>query len=115
MCGRGYDPRFLFSWPNARTAVMGGAQAAMVMRIVAEAGAKRKGETLDPAAMAAQEAKIIDNFERQQSAIATSARLLDDGIIDPRDTRAVLGFVLATADEAARRTVRPMQFGVARP
>ncbi len=115
MCGRGYDPRFLFSWPNARTAVMGGEQAAMVMRIVAESGAKRRGETLDPAVMAAQEAKIIDNFERQQSAIATSARLLDDGIIDPRDTRAVLGFVLATVDEAARRTVRPMQFGVARP
>jgi len=115
MCGRGYDPRFLFSWPNTRTAVMGGAQAAMVMRIVAEAGAKRKGETLDPAVMAAQEAKIIENFERQQSAIATSARLLDDGIIDPRDTRAVLAFVLATVDEAARRTLRPMQFGVARP
>ncbi len=115
MCGRGYDPRFLFSWPNARTAVMGGEQAAMVMRIVAEAGAKRKGETLDPTVMAAQEAKIIENFERQQSAIATSARMLDDGIIDPRDTRAVLGFVLATVDEAARRTLRPMQFGVARP
>jgi geranyl-CoA carboxylase beta subunit len=94
---------------------MGGEQAAMVMRIVAEAGAARKGETLDPAVMAAQEAKIIENFERQQSAIATSARMLDDGIIDPRDTRAVLGFVLATVDEAARRTLRPMQFGVARP
>ena len=115
MCGRGYDPRFLFSWPNARTAVMGGEQAAMVMRIVAEAGAKRKGETIDEAVLAAQEAKIIENFERQQSAIATSARMLDDGIIDPRDTRAVLGFVLATVDEAARRTLRPMQFGVARP
>ena len=115
MCGRAYEPRFLFSWPNARTAVMGGEQAAMVMRIVAEGGAQRRGETLDQALLAAQEKKIIDNFERQQSAIATSARMLDDGIIDPRDTRAVLGFVLATADEAARRTLRPMQFGVARP
>ena len=115
MCGRGYDPRFLFSWPNARTAVMGGEQAAMVMRIVAEAGAKRKGEAIDEAALASQEKNIIGNFERQQSAIATSARMLDDGIIDPRDTRAVLGFVLATVDEAARRTLRPMQFGVARP
>ena len=115
MCGRAYEPRFLFSWPNARTAVMGGEQAAMVMRIVAEGGAKRKGEVLDQALLAAQEKKIIDNFERQQSAIATSARMLDDGIIDPRDTRAVLGFVLATVDEAARRTLRPMQFGVARP
>ena len=115
MCGRAYEPRFLFSWPNARTAVMGGEQAAMVMRIVAEGGAKRKGVAVDEAALAAQEKKIIDNFERQQSAIATSARMLDDGIIDPRDTRTVLGFVLATVDEAARRTLRPMQFGVARP
>ena len=115
MCGRAYEPRFLFSWPNARTAVMGGEQAAMVMRIVAEGGAKRKGQTIDEAVLAAQEKKIIDNFERQQSAIATSARMLDDGIIDPCDTRAVLGFVLATVDEAARRTLRPMQFGVARP
>ncbi len=115
MCGRAYEPRFLFSWPNARTAVMGAEQAAMVMRIVAEGGAKRKGEAVDEAALAAQEKRIIDNFECQQSAIATSARLLDDGIIDPRDTRAVLGFVLATVDEAARRTLRAMQFGVARP
>ena len=115
MCGRGYEPRFLFSWPNARTAVMGGEQAATTMRIVAEAGAKRKGITIDEAAMDAQEKTIIDTFERQQSAIATSSLMLDDGVIDPRDTRAVLGLCLSLCDESARRSVRPMQFGVARP
>ncbi len=115
MCGRAYEPRFLFSWPNARTAVMGAEQAATTMRIVAEAGAKRKGLALDESALAAQERAIIDNFERQQSAIATSSLMLDDGVIDPRDTRAVLGLCLTLCDEAARRSVRPMQFGVARP
>ena len=115
MCGRAYEPRFLFSWPNARTAVMGGEQAATTMRIVAEAGAKRKGLALDPAALDAQEKTIIDTFERQQSAIATSSLMLDDGVIDPRDTRSVLGLCLSLYDEATRRTVRPMQFGVARP
>ena len=115
MCGRGYDPRFLFSWPNARTAVMGGEQAAMTMRIVAEAGARRKGLPVDEAALSTQEKTIVDTFERQQSAIATSALMLDDGVIDPRDTRAVLGLCLSLADEATRRTLRPMQFGVARP
>ncbi|MBL8378876.1 MAG: acyl-CoA carboxylase subunit beta [Burkholderiales bacterium] len=115
MCGRGYDPRFLFSWPNARTAVMGGEQAAMTMRIVAEGGAKRKGIPIDEEALSKQERAIIDTFERQQSAIATSALMLDDGIIDPRDTRAVLGMCLSICDEAARRSVRAMQFSVARP
>ncbi|HQX58963.1 MAG: acyl-CoA carboxylase subunit beta [Rhodoferax sp.] len=115
MCGRAYEPRFLFSWPNARTAVMGGEQAATTMRIVAEAGARRKGIAIDEAAMAAQEKKIVDNFESQQSAIATSSLMLDDGVIDPRDTRAVLGLCLTLCDEAARRVLRPMQFGVARP
>ena len=115
MCGRGYEPRFLFSWPTARTAVMGGEQAAMTMRIVAEGGARRKGLPVDEAALAAQEKAIVDTFERQQSAIVTSSRMLDDGVIDPRDTRFVLGLCLTLADEASRRTLRPMQFGVARP
>jgi len=115
MCGRGFDPRFLFAWPNARTAVMGGEQAATTMRIVAEAGAKRKGIALDSAALDAQEKAIIDTFEGQQGAIATSSLMLDDGIIDPRDTRAVLTLCLDLCADAARRSVRPMQFGVARP
>ena len=115
MCGRGYEPRFLFSWPTARTAVMGGEQAAMTMRIVAEGGARRKGLPVDEAALAAQEKAIVDTFERQQSAIVTSSLMLDDGVIDPRDTRSVLGLCLSLSDEAARRSLRPMQFGVARP
>lgn len=114
MCGRGYAPRFLFSWPNARTAVMGGEQAARTMQIVAEAGLARKGITPDPAQMQAQFDAIVQKFESQADAFYTSGLVLDDGVIDPRDTRAVLGLCLDTCAEAARRPPRPMQFGVAR-
>ncbi|OGB13244.1 MAG: acetyl-CoA carboxylase carboxyltransferase subunit [Burkholderiales bacterium RIFCSPHIGHO2_12_FULL_67_38] len=114
MCGRGYAPRFLFSWPNARTAVMGGEQAARTMQIVAEAGMARKGITPDPAQMQAQFDQIVNVFESQADAFYTSGLVLDDGVIDPRDTRAVLSFCLDTCAEAAAREPRPMQFGVAR-
>ena len=113
MCGRGYNPRFLFSWPNAQTAVMGAEQAALTMAIVMEGGMKRKGQDVDHHQIDAMKAKIMENFESQQSALVTSARMLDDGIIDPRDTRNVLGFVLSICSE--NRTLRPIQFGVARP
>ena len=115
MCGRGFHPRFCFSWPNARTAVMGGEQAARTMSIVAEAGMKRKGGEVDRAALDALEAGIVERFESQTSAFWTSARLLDDGVIDPRDTRAVLAEVFATCREAAAHAPQPMQFSVARP
>ncbi|MEZ5649039.1 MAG: carboxyl transferase domain-containing protein [Burkholderiaceae bacterium] len=115
MCGRAFGARFVFSWPNARTAVMGGEQAALTMRIVAETGAARKGEQADAAQLDALSARIVDNFEAQAGAIHTSALMLDDGIIDPRDTRRVLAFALATCAEAQTREVRPVQFGVARP
>ncbi len=114
MCGRAFEPRFLFSWPNARTAVMGGEQAAGTMRIVAEAGAARKGVQLDPAVMQAQTEKIVHNFESQADAFYTSGQMLDDGVIDPRDTRAVLAQCLAMCAEAREREVQPMQFGVPR-
>jgi len=114
MCGRGYAPRFLFSWPNARTAVMGGEQAATTMRIVAEAGMARKGITPDPVQMQAQYDAIVQLFESQADAFYTSGLVLDDGVIDPRDTRAVLGFCLDTVAEGAQREPRRMQFGVAR-
>jgi geranyl-CoA carboxylase beta subunit len=113
MCGRGYNPRFLFSWPNAQTAVMGAEQAALTMAIVMEGGMKRKGQDVDHHQIDAMKAKIMENFESQQSALVTSARMLDDGIIDPRDTRNVLGFCLSLVSDT--RTLRPMQFGVARP
>ena len=114
MCGRSFEPRFLFSWPNARTAVMGGEQAAGTMRIVAEAGAARKGVQLDPAVMQAQTDKIVHNFESQADAFYTSGQMLDDGVIDPRDTRAVLAQCLAMCAEARAREVQPLQFGVPR-
>jgi geranyl-CoA carboxylase beta subunit len=113
MCGRAYNPRFLFSWPNAQTAVMGAEQAALTMAIVMEAGMKRKNLPVDTESIEKTKSKIIENFERQQSAFVTSAHLLDDGVIDPRDTRNVLGFCLSLASD--NRNLRPMQFGVARP
>jgi geranyl-CoA carboxylase beta subunit len=113
MCGRAYNPRFLFSWPNAQTAVMGAEQAALTMAIVMEGGMKRKGLEVNLSEISSVKEKIIQNFEKQQSAFVTSAFLLDDGVIDPRDTRNVLGFCLSIVSE--RRDVNPMQFGVARP
>lgn len=115
MCGRGYAPDFAFSWPNARTAVMGGEQAAETMAIVMEAGAARKGQTLDSNMLDALKQQIVTTFERQTSAFYTSGLMLDDGVIDPRDTRKVLAMVLSICDEANRRQLRPVQYGVARP
>ena len=115
MCGNGYKPDFSFSWPNARTAVMGAEQAADTMAVVVEAGAKRKGQEPDPAAIAALKQKIITTFEQQTGALYTSGLMLDDGVIDPRDTRKVLALTLDICEEAERRALRPVQFGVARP
>lgn len=114
MCGRGYAPRFLFGWPNNRVGLMGPEQAATTMRIVAEASAERKGVTLDPEAVAQTGREITGLLERQSDAFYTSGRGLDDGVIDPRDTRRVLAFLLATASESARLKLRPVSFGVAR-
>ncbi|MDN8616589.1 acyl-CoA carboxylase subunit beta [Variovorax ginsengisoli] len=114
MCGRGFHPRFCFSWPNAKTAVMGGEQAAKTMVIVTEAAMKRKGE-VDQAKLDDLERRIIDRFDSQMSVFTTSARLLDDGVIDPRDTRAVLSKVLSICREAELREPQKMQFSVARP
>jgi geranyl-CoA carboxylase beta subunit len=115
MCGRGFAPRFLFSWPNAETAVMGPQQAARTMAIVMEEGAKRRGRPVDEAAVAALEAQITSRFSAQMSAFVTSGLMLDDGVIDPRDTRRVLSFALSTCRDAAQRSLRPIQFAVARP
>jgi len=114
MCGWAYEPDFLFAWPSARTGVMGGAQAAGTMSLVARAGAKRKGEEVDEARLAAQEVAIRDHFEDQADAFTTSGRVLDHGVIDPRDTRRVLLFCLDTVAEARARTLRHNSFGVAR-
>jgi len=115
MCGRGFHPRFCFSWPNAKTAVMGGEQAARTMAIVTEAAMQRKGGTVDRAQIDALQQRIVERFERQMSVFVTSAHLLDDGVIDPRDTRAVLAEVLAICREGDARQPQRMQFSVARP
>ena len=115
MCGRGFSPRFLFSWPNARTAVMGAEQAAGTMAIVMEASARDRSLEPDRVQIEGMRAKIVETFERQTSAFYTSGRLLDDGIIDPRDTRRVLTQVLYLFHRADALALRPLSFGVARP
>ena len=115
MCGRSFGPSFVFAWPQSRTGIMGAEQAAGTMAQVTEAGLRRKGKEPDPVAMAAMRDKLIDTFERQTPAFYTSGLLLDDGVIDPRDTRRVLATVLGVCDDARKRTVQPIQFAVARP
>jgi geranyl-CoA carboxylase beta subunit len=114
MCGRGFSPRFIFSWPSARTAVMGGEQAAKVMEIVARGKARSEGTAVDEAALAKMGAGIRAGVEAQSTALFSTARLWDDGIIDPRDTRSVLSLCLAIAAEGDARVLRPNAFGVAR-
>ena len=114
MCGRAFGPRFLFSWPNARVAVMGGEQAAKVMAIVAEEAARARGLPFDAEKTQAQGAKIVASYDRQSTALFATARLWDDGLIDPRDSRATLAFCLDACAEAEARTLRPNSFGVAR-
>src|ERR1039457_1708445 len=115
MCGRGFHPRFCFSWPNAKTAVMGGEQAAQTMANVPEAAMKRKGAAVDQQKLDELQRKIIHNFDRQMDVFTTSALILDDGVIDPRDTRSVLSYVLSICREAEARTPHKMQFSVAPP
>ena len=114
MCGVGYDPDFLFTWPNATTGVMGGEQAARTMEHVARSGAQRRGETVDEEALRQQSERLIQYFDGQSDAFYTSGRMLDQGMIDPRDTRRVLGFALETSLESRHRTLQTNSFGVAR-
>jgi geranyl-CoA carboxylase beta subunit len=114
MCGRAYDPRFLFAWPNARLSVMGGEQAARVMRTVTEDKHRREGTPVDEGALAALEAEILRRYDLESSALYCTSRAWDDGIIDPRDSRTVLGFCLSICREAERRQLRPSTYGVAR-
>ncbi|CUH68735.1 Methylmalonyl-CoA carboxyltransferase 12S subunit [Thalassovita gelatinovora] len=115
MCGRGFQPRFCFSWPNAKTAVMGGEQAAGTMEVVQRARAERSGQPVEDAQVQAMKAKIIKTFDGQMSAFYTSARLLDDGVIDPRDTRPLLIELMQIARDGDARQPNKMQFAVARP
>ncbi|MEM9106800.1 MAG: carboxyl transferase domain-containing protein [Pseudomonadota bacterium] len=114
MSGVAFEPDFLFSWPNATTGVMGGEQAAGTMTMVARISAKRKGEDIDEEKLAGQHKMIATHFDNQSHAFYTSGRCLDHGVIDPRDSRKVLGFCLETCLEAKNRRLQPNAFGVAR-
>jgi 3-methylcrotonyl-CoA carboxylase beta subunit len=94
MCGRAYSPRFLFQWPNARTSVMGGEQAASVLATIKREALERAGKTMSEAEEERMKAPIREQFERQGHPFYASARLWDDGVIDPIDTRRVLGLAL---------------------
>jgi len=100
MSGRAYDPRFLWMWPNARISVMGGEQAAAVLATVRREGLERAGTGWSQAQEEAFKAPIREQYERQGSPYYSTARLWDDGVIDPVDTRRVLGMGLAVAADA---------------
>jgi geranyl-CoA carboxylase beta subunit len=114
MSGRGLSPRFIFAWPNSRTAVMGGAQAGKVLRIVTEEKQRQKGMEPDPQVLDFLEQGTAAKLEQQSGALFNSARLHDDGLIDPRDTRRLLIFLLQTIAEAEQRQLTASSFGVAR-
>jgi acetyl-CoA carboxylase carboxyltransferase component len=97
MCGRAYDPRFLFTWPNHRIAVMGPEQLAGVMSIVRRTAAERAGQPYDDAEDHAVRQMVIQQIEQESNAFYATGRVWDDGIIDPRDTRTVLGIALSAA------------------
>ncbi|MEB4211934.1 acyl-CoA carboxylase subunit beta [Mycobacterium sp. 94-17] len=95
MCGRAYDPRFLFAWPTSKSAVMGGAQLSGVLSIVARAAAEARGQQVDEEADAAMRAAVEGQIEAESLPLVLSGMLYDDGVIDPRDTRTVLGMCLS--------------------
>jgi len=111
MCGRAYDPRFLWMWPNARISVMGGEQAASVLATVRREGLEARGETWSAEAEESFKAPIREQYESQGSPYYSTARLWDDGIIDPVETRRVLAMGLAAA---AHAPVPPPSYGVFR-
>jgi acetyl-CoA carboxylase carboxyltransferase component len=111
MCGRAYSPRFLWSWPTARISVMGGEQAAQVLVTVKRDQVERAGGSLDPDQAEAIAAPIRAKYEREGHPYYASARLWDDGVIDPRSTRAVLAASLATALSAP---LEPTRMGILR-
>jgi geranyl-CoA carboxylase beta subunit len=114
MCGLGYEPDFLLTWPNAETGIMGGESAAATMELVARVTAKRKGVSPDEKMLTKQRETIINHFDRQSGAFYTSGHCLDHGMIDPRDTRKVLGLLLDTVWEGRNRELQPNAFGVGR-
>jgi acetyl-CoA carboxylase carboxyltransferase component len=113
MCGRAFDPRFLFAWPSAKSAVMGPAQLAGVLSIVARAATASRGQAYDEAGDAAMRAMVEGQIEAQSLPMFLSGMLYDDGVIDPRDTRTVLGLCLSVIHNAPVKGADG--FGVFRP
>jgi acetyl-CoA carboxylase carboxyltransferase component len=112
MCGRAYDPRFLFTWPNHRIAVMGAQQLSGVMEIIKREAAARSGQPVDEAQLALMKKGLEDQITAESDPYFATARLWDDGIIDPRDTRHILAIALSAA---CRQPVRgTMEWGVFR-
>jgi acetyl-CoA carboxylase carboxyltransferase component len=111
MCGRAYDPRFLFTWPNAKSAVMGPAQLAGVLSIVARQAAAARGQVFDETADEARKAAVTEQIENESTAYFLSGQLFDDGVIDPRDTRVVLAICLSAVQG---RLDSPRAYGVFR-
>jgi 3-methylcrotonyl-CoA carboxylase beta subunit len=111
MCGRAYSPRFLWMWPNARISVLGGPQAASVLATVKRDGIEGKGGQWSAEEEAAFKQPILDQYERQGHPYYASARLWDDGVIDPADTRRVLGLAISASLNAP---VEDTKFGVFR-
>jgi 3-methylcrotonyl-CoA carboxylase beta subunit len=111
MCGRAYGPRFLWTWPNSRISVMGGEQAASVLATVRRDALEGRGQSLSAAEEETFKAPIRDQYERQGHPYYATARLWDDGIVDPAQTRRVLGLSLAVARNAPRV---PTRFGLFR-
>jgi len=113
MCGRAFGPRLLFSWPHAKSAVMGPAQLAGVLSLVGRQSAASRGQAYDEDADAQMRALVEAQIEAESLALANSGRVYDDGIIDPRDTRTVLGICLSVVHRTEPRGVRG-GFGVFR-
>jgi len=111
MCGRAFEPRFLFAWPNAKSAVMGPQQLSGVLSIVSRQAAAAKGVPFDEEQDAAVRAMVEAEIEKQSAALAMSGRLYDDGVIDPRDTRTVLGLCLWLASRREPPHARPEHAG----
>jgi len=111
MCGRAYEPRFLFTWPNARISVMGGEQAAGVLAQVKRDQKVRAGEAWSAEEESAFKQPILDKYEQQGHPYYGSARLWDDGVIDPAQTRQVLGLAISAS---LNRQIEDTRFGVFR-
>jgi 3-methylcrotonyl-CoA carboxylase beta subunit len=111
MCGRAYSPRFLWMWPNARISVMGGDQAAAVLATVRREQTEARGQEWSAEAEEQFREPIRAQYEEQGNPYYSTARLWDDGVIDPRDTRDVLGLALSTC---ANAPLEPVSYGIFR-